>query len=236
MNHIRLALVAPKQTGKTTFAQTLGNWYGFQTLSFADPIKFSIVHSVNAFLIDQGIEPLLTPSDFSMNKESFRLGMQWLGTDIVRDLCERKTHWIDKLLSRITAIEANSEEMQEVSMIVVDDVRFTNEANVLRERGFKLIRLFRESEIPPDTHKSEHELYGIQCDEVIKIGDTVDDTIEKAKEFGLAQVKASVYFSAAQGDTVAKEWVRRFDALPESEVQQELRKIGGVYRIKTAWR
>lgn len=236
MNHIRIALVAPKNTGKTTFGQALATWYGFQTLALADPIKFSLVHCVNAFLSDQGIEPLITPADLALNKEAFRLGMQWLGTDIVRDLCGRKTHWIENLLSRIGSVEANCSELQQISAIVVDDVRFINEAEVLRERGFKLVRLFRESEIPPDTHKSENELYGIQCDEVIKIGETADDTIEAAKQFGLEEIKTALYFSSAQGNPTAQEWIRRIESLPASEVQQELRKIGGIYRIKTAWR
>jgi hypothetical protein len=162
--------------------------------------------------------------------------MQWLGTDIVRDLCGRKTHWIENLLSRISSIEAHCDELQQVSAIVVDDVRFTNEADILRERGFKLIRLFRESEIPPDTHKSENELYGIQCDEVIKIGETADDTIEAAKHFGLEEIKTSLHFSAAQGNVIAQEWLKRFESFTESEIQQELRQVGGIYRFKTAWR
>jgi hypothetical protein len=236
MSHIRIALVAPKGTGKTTFSQSLSTWYGFNSLALADPIKFSIVHAVNAFLTDQRIEPLITPSDLSINKEAFRLGMQWLGTDIVRDLCGRKTHWIENLLSRISSIEAHCDELQQVSAIVVDDVRFTNEADILRERGFKLIRLFRESEIPPDTHKSENELYGIQCDEVIKIGETADDTIEAAKHFGLEEIKTSLHFSAAQGNVIAQEWLKRFESFTESEIQQELRQVGGIYRFKTAWR
>jgi hypothetical protein len=236
VSHIRVALIAPKNTGKTTFAETLRTWYGFDTLSFADPIKFSIVHAVNAFLADQGIEPPLMPADLFLHKESFRLGMQWLGTDIVRDLCGRKTHWIENLVNRISSLEAHCDERNLTSQIVIDDVRFTNESEVLRERGFELIRLFRETETPPDTHKSEHELYSIQCDDMVKIGDTVDDTIEAAKAFGLEQIKKSLLISAAQGNLVAQEWVRRIESHPASEVQQELRQIGGIHRLKNSWR
>lgn len=234
--HIRTALVAPKQTGKSTFARTLETWYGFHHTSLADPIKFSIIHAVNSFLTDQGIEPLLTPADLVMHKDSFRQGMQWLGTDIVRDLCGRPTHWIENLLNRVSAIEAHAEERQITSAIVIDDVRFVNEAEALRERGFEIIRLFRNDEMSPDLHKSETEMFDIRCDEVIYIGDDPSETIEQAKDFGLVRVESSLRLAAAQGSPVAQEWINRFDTLTKSEIQQELRKVSGVYGLQVTWR
>lgn len=236
MRHIRVALVAPKHTGKTTFARTLETWYGFHHTSLADPIKFSIIHAVNAFLTDQRIEPLLTPADLALHKDSFRQGMQWLGTDIVRDLCGRPTHWIENLINRVEAIEAYAEERQKTSAIVVDDVRFVNEAEVLRERGFEIVRLFRDSEMQPDLHKSETEMYNIQCDEVVYLEEDPSDTIEKAKTFGLERIEKALHLATAQGSEVAKEWITRFDTLSASEIQQELRQVGGVYGLQITWR
>lgn len=235
-HHIRIALIAPKQTGKSTFARTLSTWYGFSHLALADPIKFSIIHAVNAFLTDQGIEPPLTPADLAEHKESFRLGMQWLGTDIVRELCGRPTHWIENLINRVAFIEDHATEQQRVSAVVVDDVRFLNEAEVLRERGFELIRLVRTDDNVTDLHKSETELYEIPFDDVIYLGDDPADTIESAKTFGLERIVTAMRIVAASGSPIGQEWSRRLDTVPASEIQQELRKIGGVYGLQTTWR
>lgn len=231
--HIKVALVAPKNTGKTTFAKALEDWYGFTRLSFADPVKMSVVYAVNAFLQDQGLSLRVTANDLHRNKEAFRMGMQWLGTEIMRDLCGRESHWVDNLIKRVEQIEDHATERRRISAIVVDDVRFQNEAQALKSRGFVLVRLIRDTHQSVDQHKSEKNLYLIDTDYTIRLGGDADTTTQKAKNYGYEIISKT--FSSLPESQVAQEWYKRLSSDPPSEVQQKLRQIGGIPSIKTAW-
>lgn len=232
--HIRIALIAPKSTGKTTFAKALEDWYGFTRLSFADPVKMSVVYAVNAFLKDQGLSTRVTANDLNKNKEAFRLGMQWLGTEIMRDLCGRENHWVDSLVKRVSQIEDHATELQRISAIVVDDVRFQNEAAALKDRDFLLVKLIRNTGQNLDTHKSERSIYLIQPDHTIVLGGDADTTTEQAKHYGYEVIKNT--FKSIKNSPTAEKWSERFNTDSASEVQQKLRQIGGVPSIKNAWR
>lgn len=101
--------------GKTTAANFLVEKHGFVKMSLADPMR-QIVRDIF------GIESKKDPR--------YRQLMQRLGTDWFR--AEDPDVWIRYLLKRV---------QDEYRPIVVDDVRFPNEALALAQNGWKIIYL-----------------------------------------------------------------------------------------------
>lgn len=235
MTALRIALIGTKHTGKTTFARTLEEYYGFTRLAFADPIKLSLIHAINAFLVDQGLPPTMSLADLRDQKESFRLGLQWFGTDIVRNLCARPDHWVKNLLARLDAIEAHAHDEGRLPAIVIDDVRFANEADALRQRGFTLVRLVRLGPGIFDDHPSEKGIRLLTTDITLSLGMDPEDTKEQARSYGY-QILSLALRDLARENPIAESWVQRISREPAQQIQQEFRQSGGVSGIQNLGR
>ena len=171
---MRIAFCGPRGTGKTTLADYLVKLHGFTRCSLAAPIKRIIAeapqdsHERHQFLWRWAEE--LFPGRFMLQArfatEAGRLFVtekdpgrraQQLGTDIGRALDPEV--WIRYLLEHLPA-----------GPVAVDDVRFPNECDRLRDAGFTLIRLVapadvlaarlaaRPGERRDPSHVSEHAL------------------------------------------------------------------------------
>lgn len=112
---MNVGLIGKYGSGKTTAANFLVENHGFVKYSLADPVR-QITQEIF------GIESKADPR--------YRRIMQKVGTDWFRS--EDPNVWINYLLKRVK---------DETRPIVVDDVRFPNEALALCQRGWKLIYL-----------------------------------------------------------------------------------------------
>lgn len=174
---MRIAFCGPRGTGKTTLAEYLALHHGFTRMSLAAPIKRIITecpkdsYERHQFLWRWAEE--LFPGRFMLQarfateaghlfvteKDHGRRAQQ-LGTDIGRALDPEV--WIRYLLEHLPA-----------GPVAVDDVRFPNECERLRDAGFTLIRLVapadvlaarlaaRPAERRDGAHVSEHALDGL---------------------------------------------------------------------------
>lgn len=132
--------------GKTTAALELVTTYDYHRISFADPIR--------RMLLAMG----LTPADLSVNKEvphhllagkTPRAAMQTLGTEWGRDRIDADL-WLR--LARHNAVRI----LDLGHLVVFDDVRFDNEARLIRALGGQVIRIIRRSQPPAAAgHASE---------------------------------------------------------------------------------
>ena len=137
-----LGLTGAKTVGKTTFANLL--FPDFVRISFADPIRDG--------LLAMG---LLSPEDL-LNKEkpsdwlghSPRFLMQTLGTEWGRTLINPEI-WIMIAERRIT------DRLVQGISVVVDDVRFDNEAALIHRLGGQVALMTREGVGRDDGHASE---------------------------------------------------------------------------------
>lgn len=79
--------------------------------------------------------------------------LQLLGTDCVRE-CIDQNHWVRKWFNRFEEqISAN----RAISKIVlVDDVRFDNEAYMVKALGGQIVKIVTPSRLSSDTHSSEN--------------------------------------------------------------------------------
>jgi len=126
---MRLALSGKFYSGKSIAAEILAREFGFVRLSLADELK-AMAAEIVQFLQEHGG---LEQAGVLLDKTTplGRQWLQWLGTDLIRK--RDADFWVRLLLRKLRTMQRDN--------VVVDDVRFRNEAYALRQVGFKLIRI-----------------------------------------------------------------------------------------------
>lgn len=160
MTHI-LALTGLKGAGKTTAADMLCQNNGFSRVKFADPLK----NMIRTLFYDAGYDEEETEryveGDLKEEPVGFLLGrtarhlMQTLGTEWGRD-CVHEQFWVNMFGAMAG----------QKSLVVVDDLRFPNEADYVVSQGGILVRIVGGPELQPgyrqeDLHPSEAQLASI---------------------------------------------------------------------------
>lgn len=140
--------------GKDTAAKVMRDELGFQRIAFADPIKGALLaldpliptgEPGECIRLSQYVEDR-SWSEIKDHPEVRRL-MQVLGTEVGRNLFDPDL-WV-KLAKR------QLESMLSVGNVVITDVRFPNEARLVRGYGGILVRIERPSFGPVNEHLSD---------------------------------------------------------------------------------
>lgn len=145
------------QSGKTTLAEAL-HGHGYRRVSFADPLR----EMVGALLHWQGMDAVEATDRLrgarkaepcpQLAGRSARYALQRLGTEWGRQLMGDSI-WVEAALARAHSL------MRAGQSVVIDDMRFPNEAAAIRGCGGLLIRITRPGVAPPpDAHASEGSL------------------------------------------------------------------------------
>ena len=155
------------QTGKTTAANVLVSEFGFQKMSFADPIR-SVMEDVNPLVCfcgcDTHYRDAVSRGTYDGAKREFpeiRRLMQGIGV-AMREHAGPDV-WVDALVRRLLATYVEAlEVMDEDANVVIDDVRFVNEESMIRDLGGSVFRVSRPG-LPQSSHVSETEGESIQA-------------------------------------------------------------------------
>lgn len=186
-----IGLVGSKKSGKSTIAEYLVSNHGFHEISFADPLKKLVVE-----LFDLTPEQVHTQN----KKESVdpqlqvtpRQLLQTVGTDLFRVTLKRvlptlsipyDSIWIAKAYNKILKIILEDPNAK----IVISDVRFRNESDMVRDLGGFLIRVTRnnisECFSNIDNHSSETEMLSIATNGSIHNNGTLEDLYTTLDQF-----------------------------------------------------
>ena len=148
-----IGLVSRKGSGKDTAAQALLS-QGWTRLAFATPLR-NVVQTMFMLSDEQCEVPRLKETPGPMGV-SYRRGMQVVGTELVRrqltiHLPElgHESFWVQHM--RRSIAQARSEGKR----VVITDVRFRDEAEMIRQVGGKLVHVRRVGADTPDLHASE---------------------------------------------------------------------------------
>lgn len=169
--------VAPKQSGKTTACDYLVANYGAVKVSFKDALIAELKEKFPLLLEEIAIEcGCVTEGGFDIDKlfqdkpPLIRRLMQEYGTNVRRG--DDDNYWVKAWSKKVKEVW---EEKYFDSVVVVDDVRFLNEAKEIKMWAGTLIRLTRTDMTNTDTHKSEQEQKDILCDyEITCVGGDQD--------------------------------------------------------------
>jgi hypothetical protein len=126
-------------SGKSTAAEYLERQHGYVRLRFAAPLKNALRRMLQDALVDDHTIERMIEGDLKEVPQPVLLGktprhaMQRLGTEWGRH-CIGEAFWVNLLQNTIEGLPPGTR-------IVVEDVRFTNEAKMLRSLGGKIIRM-----------------------------------------------------------------------------------------------
>lgn len=140
---ILVAFTGLAQAGKTTAAQAFLS-LGYDRMSFADPIK-AMVRCLT-FVTDKTAHPE------ELCGKSLREVYQSLGTDWGRNMVGGDI-WIRAGRCRIDTLMGDVQS-EIIRGIVIDDIRFDNEAELVRAMGGVVVEITRPS-LPQMDHASE---------------------------------------------------------------------------------
>ncbi|WIC90176.1 deoxynucleoside monophosphate kinase [Arthrobacter phage VroomVroom] len=164
--HPVVGMIGRKRVGKDTFADTLVAEYGFTRVSLAGPLKDAALR----------LNPIVGPSPIpgGLGSDYRRLAdvveaigwekakdfvpgvretLQRLGTDAIRAIDD--TFWIRAAVKAIDAIDGP---------VVITDVRFPNEADMIQALAGYTVRIERSLPDDGDVHPSETALDNFVAD------------------------------------------------------------------------
>jgi len=162
---VLIGLIAPKGSGKTVVANQLCTKYNFSKHSVADPLKYAMMH-----IFDLKQEQL-----WGEQKEvidtfwgiSPRELMQYIGTDVFREVFGKKYPHIGTNLWVLSLEKIIQKELAENKNIVIDDIRFPNEMDLIKKYNGHLVKINRLSLLTYDKHISENILVNIDVPNVL---------------------------------------------------------------------
>lgn len=181
---LNIAVKGKKYAGKDTIGTELVENYGYERVSFAEPLKRMIAVLLEECgyyeddivrMIDGDRKEIPVPE---LGGKTTRYCMQTLGTEW-RDLIH-KTLWVDIAKRKIEEHNHNGDE------VVVTDLRFPHEAKALREMGdaFQIIEVIRpgSSTGNGESHASEVLQDEIVADAIIMNTGTIQDLSDNLEQ------------------------------------------------------
>lgn len=140
-----LAFTGLKGSGKTTAAEVVSEHLGHKVMSFADPVRAAAkaIYGVEEeWFHDRDLKEKEHPVWGVTPRKMMRdIGMMMRDRD--------PDHWIKNMASRLERTEGP---------VVIDDVRFMNEAEWVRSEGGTIVGLKRKGAENDDEHPSEKEM------------------------------------------------------------------------------
>tara|TARA_Y100001970_G_scaffold288381_1_gene415508 strand:- start:869 stop:1444 length:576 start_codon:yes stop_codon:yes gene_type:complete len=151
-----IGLTGRKGCGKSSVGAILAHNYDFHVRSFASPIKEMLVAMgiPKNYIYDRDYKEKPVPG-FG---KSARYMMQALGTEFGRHLVHPDV-WIRALKNKLDDLTGD---------VVIDDVRFENEARMIHAYGGMILRIERPHTEDRDTHISELQLDSSHVDQTLQ--------------------------------------------------------------------
>jgi hypothetical protein len=179
-----IAFIGKARSGKDASALWLVRQRAYTRLAFADPLK-EMALSVDPYIpttygVTVRLSALIADVGWDYAKDRYpevRRTIQRMGQS-VREHDE--DFWVRTLARKVDNADAWN------LPVVVTDVRYPNEANMLRARGFLLARIVRPERqmIEHGNHASETALDSFEADRIVYNTATLDDLYRRVAELG----------------------------------------------------
>lgn len=160
---MKFAFGCQSGVGKDTACEYLKKNYGGVILHFADPI-YDIMYNAQ------------DTCKFKRTKD--RNFLQYIGTDWARNI--NPNVWVELLMKKISEMKSDPLALKkENTNMYVADVRFKNEVDALKSKGFICVLIINPNrkilENSQNSHISENDAFTCVWDEVIKNDSTIEN-------------------------------------------------------------
>jgi hypothetical protein len=140
------------RSGKDTVANRLVTEHKYTRIAFADPLK-TMALAVNPYVTLAGVrlDQIVQGYGWEHAKDEFpevRRVLQHMGQS---QRALDPDYWVRLLLAKVD----NADKWN--LPVVVTDVRYRNEAEALKARGFRMVRVVRPDSVTTDTPADRHE-------------------------------------------------------------------------------
>jgi dephospho-CoA kinase len=172
------------RSGKDEIAKILVEDYGYERVAFADKIR-DFLYETDPQIGGNRLQHLIDNYgwDVAKSQPEVRYLLQSIGVAARKVFGD--SFWINQALNphiyEHPIVGVNKD-------IVVTDVRFTNEAEIIKSLGGKIWRIKRNGVEAVNNHVSEHEMDGYQVDMILKNEGTLEDLqkmVRNRMEFAL---------------------------------------------------
>ncbi len=168
MKPLLIGLTGRARSGKSTAAEHLVGTYLLEHYAFADPLRDGLMAIFNLdptdFEGDRKEQPLVW-LDRSPRQLMQSMGTEWARNTVHPDvwvkLADQNLHYMTKALGAVLGF-------------VISDVRFENEAELIRRRGGTVIHISRPDAQAVNPHISEAGIAVHQDDLIVRNSCTVD--------------------------------------------------------------
>lgn len=142
-----IAIFGSQGAGKSTAANAIAELPGWTKLSFAGPL-----YKMLDVIVGQDVRKLdkNEPRE-ELGGKTVRYALQHLGTEFGRNMLG-ETVWLDHMHRRIEIARK-----RDFKGVVIDDLRFANEYQFLRDRGAYIVEMSRDERITRQAHASEQD-------------------------------------------------------------------------------
>lgn len=178
-----IGLLGHAGAGKDTVASLIAERFHVARVAFADALKLEIAHAwgVDRVLLDSPWAKESTTPALALHRckvQAFVAYAWELGLPGLQDGLTPRTvmqRWgdfrracdPDYFVDRAFAIVRTVTERAQLDAVILTDVRFVNEAALVRGMGGQLWRVVRPGATAPTGHRSEYELADLQVDATI---------------------------------------------------------------------
>ena len=155
------------QSGKDTVAKILVEEYGFTRIAFADKIK-ELLYEMNPRINDRELQQWVDMQGWDRIKtmSEVRMLLQNLGVGA------------RKIIGELVWVKVAMMQYDPNKNFVFTDVRFSNEARMIKDYGGHIWRVERPGINPVNDHVSESELNAWNFDELIYNAGSLEDLAE----------------------------------------------------------
>ncbi|HEY5267962.1 MAG TPA: hypothetical protein VII94_02415 [Candidatus Saccharimonadales bacterium] len=200
----KIAISGKANTGKNTLATLINeeckiispiDYWKYKSMAFADPIKEIVMimfpDANKDFLYgpSKGRAEFIPGAFKNGEPLTYRQALFDVGTELGRSYNDKI--WLENFDDRYSAILSGYYGPYP-SVLVVTDVRFRNEFEHLKAKGFYQIRLYRETGLPTINHVSETNQTSIKDEEfdyVIHNNKSLDELELEVRENIIPQLK-----------------------------------------------
>ena len=165
-----IGITGKRRSGKTTLAELLATAHGWKHDSFAGPLRAFVANILGISLAELE-EVKEQPIDW-LGGQTPRFLMQTVGTEWGRRMIHPDL-WIKSALRRSAAHDS----------VVLSDVRFPNEAQLIHDAGGVILRVHRAGELGVGDHASETPLPDDLIDLEVGNDGTPTDMLAQVERF-----------------------------------------------------